>query len=58
MLGIVMLGADLVFPLKEVMQESIFIILAIAFLLVFLLRLIDNPFGHAHDTSAEDVSID
>jgi len=59
--GIVMLGGGLVFTVTEVLQESIFFILVIAFLLIFLLRLIadiDNPFGHADSTSAEDVSID
>ena len=56
-----MLSAGLVFTVTEVLQESIFFILIIAFLLIFLLRLIadiDNPFGHADATSAEDVSID
>jgi len=59
--GIVILSAGLVFTLTEVLQESIFFIWVISFPLIFLLRLIadiDNPFGHADATSAEDVSID
>jgi len=59
--GIVLLGAGLVFTVTDVLYESTFFILVIAFLLIFLLRLIadiDNPFGHADATSAEDVSID
>jgi hypothetical protein len=59
--GIVLLSGGLVFTATDVLEESIFFILVIAFLLIFLLRLIsdiDNPFGHADATSAEDVSID
>ena len=59
--GIVMLSGGLVFTVTDVLQESIFFIIVIAFLLIFLLRLIadiDNPFGHADANSAEDVSID
>ena len=59
--GIVLLSGSLVFTVTDVLQESIFFIIVIAFLLIFLLRLIadiDNPFGHADATSAEDVSID
>jgi predicted membrane chloride channel (bestrophin family) len=59
--GIVLLSGSLIFTVTDVLQESIFFILVIAFLLIFLLRLIadiDNPFGHADANSAEDVSID
>ena len=59
--GIVLLSGSLIFTVTDVLQESIFFIIVITFLLVFLLRLIadiDNPFGHADATSAEDVSID
>jgi len=59
--GIVLLGAGLMFTVTDALQESTFFILVIAFLLIFLLRLIsdiDNPFGHADANSAEDVSID
>ena len=56
-----LLGAGLMFTVTDALQKSTFFILVIAFLLIFLLRLIsdiDNPFGHADATSAEDVSID
>ena len=59
--GIVMLSGGLVFTVTDALYESTFFILVIAFLLVFLLRLIsdiDNPFGYANANSAEDVSID
>ena len=59
--GIVLLSGSLIFTVTDVLQESIFFIIVIAFLLIFLLRLIadiDNPFGHADANSAEDVSID
>jgi hypothetical protein len=59
--GIVLLSGSLIFTVTDVLQESIFFIIVITFLLVFLLRLIadiDNPFGHADANSAEDVSID
>lgn len=59
--GIVLLSGSLVFTVTDVLQESIFFIIVITFLLIFLLRLIadiDNPFGHADATSAEDVSIE
>lgn len=59
--GIILLSGSLVFTVTDALQESIFFIIVIAFLLIFLLRLIadiDNPFGHADATSAEDVSID
>jgi hypothetical protein len=59
--GIVLLSGSLVFTVTDVLQESIFFIIVITFLLIFLLRLIadiDNPFGHADANSAEDVSID
>ena len=59
--GIILLSGSLVFTVTDVLQESIFFIIVITFLLVFLLRLIadiDNPFGHADANSAEDVSID
>ena len=59
--GIVLLSGSLIFTVTDVLQESIFFIIVITFLLIFLLRLIadiDNPFGHADATSAEDVSIE
>jgi hypothetical protein len=59
--GIMLLSGSLIFTVTDVLQESIFFIIVITFLLVFLLRLIadiDNPFGHADANSAEDVSID
>jgi hypothetical protein len=59
--GIVLLSGSLIFTVTDVLHESIFFIIVIAFLLIFLLRLIadiDNPFGHADATSAEDVSIE
>ncbi len=57
--GLLCLG--LVFMATSTVLESIFFIFVIAFLLIFLIRLIadiDNPFGFADPASAEDVALD
>ena len=55
------LSAGLVFAKSDSLWESIFFLFVITFLIVFLLRLIediDNPFGYIDRRSAEDVSLD
>lgn len=57
----VLLFAGLVMAKSENLAESVFFLAVISFLLILLLRLIDdidNPFGHSDSESAEDVSID
>ena len=60
-LGAFFLSAGLVFARADSLWESCFFLFVITFLLVFLLRLIDdidNPFGYVDQASAEDVSLD
>lgn len=55
------LCGGLVFARSSSIGESIFFLFVLTFLLVFLLRLIDdidNPFGWVDPNSAEDVSLD
>jgi hypothetical protein len=55
------LSAGLVFSRAESFWESCFFLFVITFLLVFLLKLIDdidNPFDYAGQQSAEDASLD
>ena len=55
------LSAGLVFSRTESFWESCFFLFVITFLLVFLLKLIDdidNPFDYAGQKSAEDASLD
>jgi hypothetical protein len=55
------LSAGLVFSRAESLLESCFFLFVITFLLVFLLKLIDdidNPFDYAGQKSAEDASLD
>lgn len=59
--GIALLCGGLVFAVSEQITEAFFFVCVIAFLLVFLLHLIDdldNPFGQADPDSAEDVSLE
>jgi predicted membrane chloride channel (bestrophin family) len=56
-----LLFAGLVLAKTNNILESVFFLAVISFLLLLLLRLIDdidNPFGHADNTSAENVSTD
>ena len=56
-----LLFAGLVMTKSENLPESVFFLGVISFLLILLLRLIndiDNPFGQSDINSAEDVSID
>ncbi|MEI6029932.1 MAG: hypothetical protein WCQ20_02055 [Synechococcaceae cyanobacterium ELA739] len=56
-----LLFAGLVLAKTENISESVFFLAVISFLLLLLLRLIDdidNPFGQTDNTSAENVSID
>ena len=56
-----LLCTGLVFMATTTILEAIFFIFVIAFLLIFLIRLIadiDNPFGFADPNSAEDVALD
>jgi len=58
--GITLLCGGLVFSVSEQITEAFFFVCVIAFLLLFLLHLIDdldNPFGNADPDSAEDVSL-
>ena len=60
-IGAFFLSAGLVFARADSLWESCFFLFVITFLLIFLLRLIqdiDNPFGYVDQTSAEDVSLD
>ena len=60
-IGAFFLSAGLVFAKTDSLLEACFFLFAITFLLVFLLRLIediDNPFGYVDLRSAEDVSLD
>lgn len=46
---------------QESLHDMLFFIAVIAFLLIFLIRLIadiDNPFGYSDPDSAEDISLD
>ena len=59
--GYTLLVAGLVFTKSDKLPEQIFFITVIAFVLLFLLRLIDdldNPFGLGDPDSAEDVSVE
>lgn len=56
-----LLCTGLVFMATTTILEAIFFIFVIAFLLIFLIRLIadiDNPFGFSDANSAEDVALD
>ena len=58
--GITLLCGGLVFAVSEQISEAFFFVCVIAFLLLFLLHLIDdldNPFGSGDADSAEDVSL-
>jgi predicted membrane chloride channel (bestrophin family) len=58
--GITLLCGGLVFAVSEQISEAFFFVCVIAFLLLFLLHLIDdldNPFGIADADSCEDVSL-
>ena len=60
-IGAFFLSAGLVFARTNSLWESCFFLFVITFLLVFLLRLIDdidNPFAYVDQSSAEDVSLD
>jgi len=60
-IGAFFLSAGLVFARADSLWESCFFLFVITFLLIFLLRLIDdidNPFGYVDQASAEDVSLD
>lgn len=59
--GTALLCGGLVFSESRHILEAFFFVCVIAFLLLFLLHLIedlDNPFGLADNSSAEDVSLD
>lgn len=59
--GTTLLCAGLVFSVALQISEAFFFLCVIAFLLIFLLQLIndlDNPFGLADPSSAEDVSLE
>ena len=59
--GTALLCGGLVFAVSEHITEAFFFVCVIAFLLLFLLHLIDdldNPFGMADSRSAEDVSLE
>jgi hypothetical protein len=58
--SITLLCGGLVFSVSEAINEAFFFVCVIAFLLIFLLHLIDdldNPFGNADPDSSEDVSL-
>ena len=60
-IGAFFLSAGLVFARADSLWESCFFLFVITFLLIFLLRLIediDNPFDYVEQKSAEDVSLD
>ena len=60
-IGAFFLSAGLVFARADSLWESCFFLFVITFLLLFLLRLIediDNPFDYIEQKSAEDVSLD
>ena len=60
-LGTTLLTGGLVLMKQESLQDNLFFIAVISFLLIFLIRLIadiDNPFGYSDPDSAEDISLD
>ena len=60
-LGTALLTGGLVLMKQESLQDHLFFIAVISFLLIFLIRLIadiDNPFGYSDPDSAEDISLD
>ena len=60
-LGTTLLTGGLVLMKQESLQDNVFFIAVISFLLIFLIRLIadiDNPFGYSDPDSAEDISLD
>ena len=60
-LGTALLTGGLVLMKEESLQDHLFFISVISFLLIFLIRLIadiDNPFGYSDPDSAEDISLD
>ncbi|MCP9775472.1 hypothetical protein [Cyanobium sp. WAJ14-Wanaka] len=60
-LGTGLLCFGLVFMAVRTLPEALFFLAVIAFLLIFLIRLVvdlDNPFGFGDPHSAEDVSLD
>jgi len=60
-LGMFLMTGGLVLMKQESLHDMLFFIAVIAFLLIFLIRLIadiDNPFGYSDPDSAEDISLD